>query len=507
MENPEKQKKVILLIRDGWGYRAGQEENAIASAKTPNSDFLTKKYPHVLVHCSGNDVGLPEGTIGNSEVGHLTIGSGRILLQELERINRSIKDGSFFKNEAFLSAIKNTKEKNTSLHIIGLCQTEGVHSDLNHLLALIELCHKENVKNLKLHLITDGRDSPVTNSLRHIEIVLNKINDIGIGEIATVSGRYYAMDRDKRWDRTKFAYDSIVKGQSNVYFDDPLMSIMESHNENITDEFIVPRVKNGYEGIKEGDSVIFFNFRTDRPRQLTQAMVEKDFSGFERQPLKICYVAMTNYYKPMNGLVAFNDIKISNTLGEVISKNNLKQLRMAETEKYAHVTYFFNGQREVPYDGEDRIMVPSQKVSTYDLKPEMSAYDITETLLKEIDTQKYDLIVVNLANPDMLGHTAVSKAIIKAVEVVDDCTGKIYERAVKNDYALIIFADHGNAEDQTPLWRTSHTLNDVPLILISDGVNLTLREDAGLKDIAPTVLDIMGIPKPEDMTGQSIIVH
>ncbi|MFA6269475.1 MAG: 2,3-bisphosphoglycerate-independent phosphoglycerate mutase, partial [archaeon] len=383
--------KVILVIRDGWGYRKESKENSILESKTPVTNKLMKEYPNTLLHCSGLAVGLPKGFQGNSEVGHMTIGSGRIIFQSLAKIDASIQDKSFFKNEAFLSTINNAKKNNSALHLIGLIQVEGVHAHLNHLLALLDLCKKEKFTNVKIHAITDGRDSPVTDSLKNIKIVEDKLKEIGFGEISTISGRFYAMDRDKRWERTEQAYDCIVKAESKIEFTNPIKTIKESHAQNVTDEFIVPRKRKGYTGIKENDSIIFFNFRTDRTRQLTQAIVESKFEGWERKPLKVFYVAMTQFYTPMNAHVAFTDVSLDNLLGKVVADAGKKQLRISETEKYAHVTFFFNGQQETPNRGEERILVQSPKVATYDLKPEMSVYEVTEKLVEEIKKADNDL--------------------------------------------------------------------------------------------------------------------
>lgn len=501
-------KKVILIIRDGWGYRKEKVKNAIAETKTPYTDKLMKEYPNTLIHASGEYVGLPEGYQGNSEVGHMTIGSGRIFYQSLAKINKLIETKEFFNIKEFLDAINNCKKYKTHLHIIGLIQTEGVHSHIEHLFALLKLCKQENFKEVYIHALTDGRDSPPTDSIKNLNSVLDKIKEFGLGKIMTISGRYYAMDRDKRWERTKKAYDCIVKGISPESFDDSITAIKNSHKNNITDEFIVPIKEKSYTGINDNDSIIFFNYRTDRTRQLTQAIVEKDFNGFERQQLKVFYVAMTQYYNPMNAKVAIKDESSNNLLGEVIADNNLKQLRISETEKYAHVTFFFNGQKEEPNKNESRILIPSPKVATYDLKPEMSVYEIKDKLVEEINKNDYSLIVTNLVNGDMVGHTGNIPAIKKAISAVDECLGKIVEAGLKNDYTILVFADHGNAEDQTEKWITSHTLNPVPLILISNDKTLKnskLKKDKGLQDIAPTVLEILGIQKPKEMTGESII--
>lgn len=501
-------RKIILVIRDGWGYRESREQNAIAEAETPNTDRLMREYPNVLIKTSGEAVGLPEGYQGNSEVGHMTIGSGRIIYQEMVRINKGIEDGSFYKIPEFNEAIEHSRRNKGRLHLIGLFQTEGVHSHLNHLLALLELCRRKNFADVCVHAVTDGRDAPVTDGLKHVKTVLDKLREIGFGEIVTLSGRYYTMDRDRRWERTKQAYDCIVNGESSEEFDDVTNKLNECYAKKETDEFIKPRKLRGYGGIRDGDSVVFWNFRTDRTRQLTQAIVEPDFSGFPRTPPRVFYVAMTQFYSPMNAKVAFKEHRIENLLGEVIAKKGLAQLRVSETEKYAHVTFFFNCQIEKPFAGEDRIMVNSPKVATYDLKPEMSANEVAERLVSEIQTGKYDFIAVNFVNCDMVGHTGIPEAIRKAVATVDGCVGKVVEAGLAKDYTLLVFADHGNAEDQTPEWRTSHTTNPVPLILVSKDKKLNkakLKGGLGLSSIAPTVLKLMGIEKPKEMTGESLI--
>ncbi len=501
-------RRVILVIRDGWGYRRGGEANMIANTPTPSTDRLMKNYPNTLLKCSGEAVGLPGGYQGNSEVGHMTIGAGRIIYQSMERINHAIKSGDFFNNPALLKAVDNCKSRKTTLHIIGLVQVEGVHSHLNHLMALLDLCRMKGLKNICIHAVTDGRDAPVMDSIKNVGAVAKKIKQIGFGKITTISGRYYAMDRDKHWDRTKRSYDCIVSGVCCEEFSDPIEQLRICHAAGETDEFIVPRKLKGYAGIKPKDSVIFFNFRTDRPRQLTQAIVEKDFKGWKRKPLDVVYVAMTQYYKPMNADIAFGEQSISNILGEVISRRGLRQLRISETEKYAHVTFFFNGQQEKPFRDEDRIMIPSPKVPTYDMKPEMSAYEIADRLVSEIKSEKYDFIVANLVNCDMVGHTGKFDAICKAVKAVDECAGTITKAALEKGFTTLVFADHGNSEDKTPKWESSHTINPVPFILVSPDVALKkarLRSGGGLSDVAPTVLDLMGIGKPKEMTGQSLI--
>ncbi len=501
MNKSSQKEKVILIIRDGWGYRKEKNFNFIAQAKTPNDDQLRKKYPRTIIKAAEEAVGLPSGYQGNSEVGHLTIGSGRIIDQSLYRINKSIKDGSFFNKKEFFKAINNCRKNNSSLHIIGLLQKEGVHSHMDHLLAILEICRKNNFENVFIHIITDGRDAPVKQGKNYLAELMAKNK---IGEIATISGRYYAMDRDKRWARTKKAYQTIIEGKSLKTFKDPLKEIQSCYRQGETDEFITPRKKEGYQGVKEKDSIIFFNLRTDRPRQLTQAIIEENFQGWKRKKINVFFVAMTNYYQAMSAEVVFKEIEIKNLLGEVLSKNNIKQLRISETEKYPHVTFFFNGQKEKPFKKEDRIMIPSPKVSTYDKKPEMSVREITNKVIKEINKNEYEFIVINLVNVDMVGHTGIKKAIIKAIEAVDQSVGEIVKAGLNNNYNLFVFADHGNAEDKSKKWGTSHTTNPVPFVLVSKN-KYKLKNNKGLKDIAPTVLKIMKIKKPKEMKGKLII--
>ncbi len=502
------QRKVLMIIRDGWGWRDECTDNAICQAPTPNSDRYMKEYPNTLLAASGLSVGVPEGYQGNSEVGHMTIGAGRIIFQSLVRINKAIADGDFFKNRAFLSAIENCRNRGTQLHIAGLLQTQGVHSHIDHLFALLDLCARENFHDVLVHVITDGRDAPVTESEVHIAALQKKLSDLGFGKIATVSGRFYAMDRDQRWDRTKKAYDCIVKALCDERFSDALELVKICHAADEMDEFIVPRAAQWYKGIQAGDSFIFFNFRTDRTRQLTRAMIDEDFPGWERKPLDIFFVAMTQFYAGMNARVAFEEQELHNLLGEVISRSGMKQLRISETEKYAHVTFFFNGQREEPFPGEDRVLINSPKVKTYDLKPEMSVFEIRDRLVEEIRSGKYSFIVTNLVNGDMVGHTGIPEAIMKAVSAVDQALGDIVEAGLSEGYDIMVLADHGNAEDQTPEWRTSHTTNPVPFILISsdEGLrNARLVQGRGLADVAPTVLAIFGMDKPVEMTGASLL--
>ncbi len=496
---------VVLIIRDGWGHRMGVKNNAIVQGNTLNTDRLMREYPQTLIGAAGLAVGLPAGYQGNSEVGHMTIGAGRIIKQSLVRINESIKKGDFEKNETFLEAIDNAKKHGTALHLVGLLQTEGVHSHMDHLFALLDLCKDQEFYNVHVHVITDGRDAPPKMSIKKLKKLTKKLKKLSFGSISTISGRYYSMDRDKRWDRTRKAYDCIVLGQAGEY-ENGITYLKESYKKEKTDEFLEPRKAVGYKGIQKNDSIIFYNYRTDRPRQLTQAIVEDKFDGWERTPSDVYFVAMTQYYKPMKAHVAFPDTLLTNLLGEVVSKSGMKQLRISETEKYAHVTFFFNGQNEESYEGEDRILIPSPKVATYDLKPEMSAYEVTDRLIEELDKDHYDLIVVNLVNGDMVGHTGVWEACLKAVETVDNCVERLVTKILEKKGVALVFADHGNIEDLSDKWGTSHTTNDVSFILISpEGKNIKIKQGGGLQDIAPTALDLLDIEKPEEMTGKSMV--
>lgn len=496
----------ILIIRDGWGYNPSRADNPINLANTPNEDTYLKQYPNSLLAASGEAVGLETGYQGNSEVGHLTIGSGRIIFQALARINKAIADGDFFKNPAFLKTIQSCQKSQTTLHLIGLLQDQGVHSHINHLFALLDLCQQQNFRNVAVHVITDGRDAPVTESLKHLASLKDKLSSLGFGSISTISGRYYAMDRDQRWQRTKEAYKTIVLGQGPE-FADPIEYVQHCHSNQETDEFIQPGRLADYTGFQPADGVIFFNFRTDRPRQLTKAIIDQDFLGFTRELIPVHCTTMTQYYEPITAEVAFPNISLDNLLGQVVSHAGLKQLRISETEKYPHVTFFFNGQVEKPNLNEDRIMIDSPKVATYDLQPEMSVASITSRLMTEIDKETYDFIVVNLVNGDMVGHTGQIPAIIQAIEAVDIAQGQIISTALEHGYTCLVLADHGNAEDKGPAVATSHTTNPVPVILVSNDQQLnqqSLVSGGQLQDVAPTILKLLGLPQPAEMTGRCL---
>lgn len=502
------QKPVILMIMDGFGI-APKEGNAIAAAKKPNLDRLFAANPVTQIGASGLKVGLPEGQMGNSEVGHTNMGAGRIVYQELTRITKSIKDGDFFKNPAFAKAIENCKKNDSALHIFGLLSTGGVHSHLTHILALVELAKKSGLTKVYLHAFLDGRDVPPKSGKDFVARCDEKLKEIGIGKIATVSGRYYAMDRDNNWDRLNKAYSAIVYGEGETAATAE-EAIQNSYDKNATDEFVLPTVVEKAGTVKANDSIIFANFRPDRARQLTRSFVDSAFNGFERKKgfFPVTFVTMAQYDAQMpNVTVAFPPEKLSNTLGEYISKQGMKQLRIAETEKYAHVTFFFNGGVETPYPGEDRILVKSPKVATYDLQPEMSAPEVTEKLVDAIHSGKYDMIILNFANCDMVGHTGVFEAAVKAVETVDTCVGKVTKAIADMDGVALITADHGNADkmvekDGKPF--TAHTTNPVPFCVV--GYPCKLREDGCLADIAPTMLQIMGLKQPTEMTGKSLIL-
>lgn len=506
-------KPVMLMILDGFGIAEASEGNAVSLAKKPNFDKLMKEYPHSMLEASGMAVGLPEGQMGNSEVGHLNIGAGRIVYQELTRITKAIADGEFFKNEELLKAIKNAKENNTALHLMGLLSDGGVHSHINHLKGLLEFAKNEGLKEVYVHAFMDGRDVAPSSGKEFIEKAEKMMKEVGVGKIATVSGRYYAMDRDNRWERVELAYNAIVRGTGNTATS-AVEAIQESYNDKKTDEFVVPTVvlEDGHptSTVKSGDSVVFFNFRPDRARELTRALTQKDFDGFNAEKLDLTFVTMTQYDKTFEGvMIAFKPQTLEDTLGEFIANKGLNQLRIAETEKYAHVTFFFNGGVEQPNENEDRALIASPKVATYDLKPEMSAYEVTEELLNRIDSDKYDMIILNYANPDMVGHTGVIPAAVKAIETVDECLGKVADKILEKGGSLFVTADHGNAETMidfktgTPF--TAHTIDPVPFVWVTKDTEGKTLENGKLSDIAPTMLQEMGLEAPSEMTGHSLI--
>ncbi len=501
-------KPVALIIMDGFGYNPDSYGNAITAAKKPNIDKYMKG-PHTLIGASGLDVGLPDGQMGNSEVGHTNIGAGRIVYQMLVKISKDIKDGTFFNNKAILSAMDNCKKNDSALHLMGLLSPGGVHSHMEHLFGLVEMAKKNGLDKVYIHAFLDGRDVPPSSAAEYMEQTVEELNKIGLGKIATISGRFYAMDRDNAWDRVEKAYSAIVYGEG-VNESEPVQAIKNSYANEITDEFMLPTVIEGGASVKEGDSVIFFNFRPDRARQLTRAFVDPDFSGFERKNgfFKTNFVCMAQYDASMpNVSVAYPPEQLTMTLGEYLSKSGKTQLRIAETQKYAHVTFFFNGGEEKQFEGEDRILIKSPDVATFDMKPEMSAYEVCDAVVDAINADKYDVIILNYANCDMVGHTGVFDAAVAAVEAVDECVGRMVEAILAKGGAALITADHGNADkmyepDGSPF--TAHTTNPVPLIAV--GIDGELREGGVLADLAPTMLEILEMPQPAEMTGKSLIV-
>ena len=501
---------VVLMVLDGYGLNERTEGNAIAMANTPVMDKLMKECPFVKGQASGLAVGLPDGQMGNSEVGHMNIGAGRIIYQDLTRITKAIADGDFFKNKALLAAMDNCKKNDSDLHLWGLLSDGGVHSHIEHLYGLLEMAKKQGLTKVYVHAFLDGRDTPPASGKDYIQQLQDKMDEIGVGKIASLSGRYYAMDRDNNWDRVQKAYDSLTKGEG-VQAENAVQAMEDSYAKEVTDEFVLPTVitENGkpLSVVKENDSVIFFNFRPDRAREMTRAFCDDKFTGFDRPFIKTTFVCFKDYDETIpNKLIAFEKEHITNTFGEYLAKCGKKQLRLAETEKYAHVTFFFNGGVEKPYEGEDRILVKSPAVATYDLQPEMSAYEVTDKLVAAIKTGKYDMIILNYANCDMVGHTGVFEAAVKAVEAVDECVGKVVAAIREMDGVALITADHGNADkmidaDGSPF--TAHTTNLVPFCVV--GYPCELREGGRLADIAPTMLKIMGLPQPAEMTGESII--
>ncbi len=500
-------KPVVLCIMDGFGKNDSDYGNAVVTAKTPRLDKIMAENPMTYIGASGMDVGLPDGQMGNSEVGHTNIGAGRVVYQELTRITKSISDGDFFENEALMGAVNNCKKNGSALHLMGLLSDGGVHSHNTHLYGLLDLAKKNGLSEVYVHCFMDGRDVPPTSGADFIKELYETTKEKGVGKIASVMGRYYAMDREKRFERVEKAYDAIAKSEG-AKFTCPYDMMQESYKNEVTDEFIVPASNESYNGMKDGDSVIFFNFRPDRAREITRAFVDSDFDGFNREKqLELYYVCMTQYDAEMpNVEVAYKPQSIDMPLGAVISENNLKQLRIAEYTKYAHVTFFLNGGEETVYDGEDRILIDSPDVPTYDLKPEMSAYEVADKVVENIENDKYDVIVVNFANCDMVGHTGIFDAAVKAVEAVDECVGKVFDAVEAKGGVMVITADHGNADkmyepDGSPF--TAHTTFPVPFIVT--GYDCELKEGGKLCDISPSLLEIMGLEKPVQMTGESLL--
>lgn len=503
-------KPLALIIMDGFGLTDVQNGNAIFAAKTPNLDRFFQNYPNTQIGASGMDVGLPNGQMGNSEVGHTNIGAGRVVYQELTRITKSVADGDFFLNEILLAAVENCKKNGTALHLMGLLSDGGVHSHNTHLYAILKLAKQNGLNDVFVHCLMDGRDVSPHSGKDFIQELLDQMAEIGVGKIATVIGRYYAMDRDNRWERVEQAYNAIVHGEG-IQNGDPVQAMEASYAEDITDEFIRPVVCTQGAELKENDSVIFFNFRPDRAREITRTLVDPDFDGFKRKEFfKLYYVCMTQYDATMpNVYVAFRPVSLDNTFGQYLADNSLTQLRIAETEKYPHVTFFFNGGVEAPYDGEDRALIPSPKVATYDLKPEMSAYEVTDEMLNRLDSGKYDVIILNYANCDMVGHTGVFDAAVQAVEAVDTCLGKVVDKILSMGGTALITADHGNAEtmyEDDGSAFTAHTTGPVPLIVAGAGdITLAPSMEGRLADLAPTMLKLLNLPQPAEMSGKSLI--
>lgn len=509
-------KPTVLMILDGYGLNDEQKGNAVAKANTPVMDKLMAECPFVKGNASGMAVGLPEGQMGNSEVGHLNMGAGRIVYQELTRITKEIQDGVFFQNEALLKAVTNCKENHSDLHLFGLLSDGGVHSHITHMYGILELAKREGIENVYLHAFLDGRDTAPTSGKGFVEDAQNKMKEIGVGKVATVMGRYYVMDRDNRWDRVEKAYKAIVEGIGETA-EDALTAVQQSYDKGENDEFVLPTIiteaGKPVATVKDKDSIIFYNFRPDRAREITRAFCDDEFSGFERVGGRknTTYVAFTEYDVTIpNKIVAFHKVEITNTFGEFLAANGKTQLRTAETEKYAHVTFFFNGGVEEPNQGEERLLVKSPKVATYDLQPEMSAYEVCDGLVNAIKSDKYDVIIINFANPDMVGHTGVEDAAIKAVEAVDECVGRTVEAIREADGQMFICADHGNAEQLVDYENdapfTAHTTNPVPFILVNYDEEYTLREGGCLADIAPTLIEMMGMEQPAEMTGKSLLI-
>lgn len=504
-------KPVMLLIMDGWGINPQKDNNAVFLGNTPNLDRLKANYPTTTLKASGEAVGIMEGQMGDSNVGHLNLGAGRVVYQDLVRLSKAIDNGEFFTNTEINELMDHVKAKESALHLLGLVSPGGVHSHTKHLYALLDLAKQKGLSKVFVHAFLDGRDVPPASAKAYLLELEDKLKELGIGKIATISGRYYAMDRDNRWDRVEKAYDAIVLGRGNEA-KNAVEALENSYKDDVTDEFVIPSVvmSDGKPTatVNTDDGIIFFNFRFDRARQLTRAFVDEDFEGFKRTKLDIKFLCMTRYDEKIDVPFAFSPIENKNTLGEWLSKKGKSQLRIAETEKYAHVTFFFNGLEETPFSFEDRILVPSPQVATYDLQPEMSAYGVTGKVIDAIDSDQYDCIIINYANGDMVGHTGDLLAAIKAVESVDSCVGKVVDAVLSKDGAVFITADHGNCEQMidydTGTPYTAHTLNEVPVILVSNQ-KYSLRESGILADVAPTLLELLGVDKPEEMTGKSLL--
>lgn len=504
-------KPLAIIIMDGFGLGSDGPDNAIARAKKPNLERIWKNYATTSLGSSGLSVGLPRGQMGNSEVGHLNLGGGRIVYQDYTRISLAVENGTLCQNPVLQEAMKIAQSANDGrLHLIGLFSDGGVHSHITHLFALLDMARDMGLREVYVHAILDGRDVPPKSALIYFEQLEEKFKQLGMGQVATVSGRYYTMDRDKRWERVEKAYRCLTEG-SGFHAMSAQQAVQEGYDRGESDEFLLPTVVDPEGIVKDGDSIIFFNFRPDRAREITRAFVDEGFTGFPRRKLNVRYTCMTQYDATLKVPVAFPPQNLTDTLGEVVSRAGLRQLRIAETEKYAHVTYFFNGGKETPNPGEDRVLIPSPKVATYDLKPEMSAYEVTDEIVRRIRTGDYDLIVLNYANPDMVGHTGIIEAAVKAIEVVDTCVGRVVTEVLAMGGAVLLTADHGNAEkmrdEKTGQPHTAHTINRVPFsLIINDGIKHALRDDGILADVAPTALELLNIPKPAAMTGKSLIL-
>ncbi len=503
-------KPLALIIMDGFGDRREESGNAIRAASTPNLDRIFAENPRTDIGASGMDVGLPEGQMGNSEVGHTNIGAGRVVYQELTRITKAIDEGTVYQNPVLTEAMESAKAKGTALHLMGLLSDGGVHSHQRHLYGLLEMAKRHGLQRVYIHCFMDGRDTPPSSGKDYIQALLRETERIGVGRIATISGRYYAMDRDNRWERVEKAYDAMVNGRGTQEAD-PVKVMADSYAAGVTDEFVVPTVCDPAGTIGAEDSVVFINFRPDRAREITRSLVDPEFAGFAREKglLPLCYVCMTQYDATMPGVrVAFPPQSLKDTFGQYISDRGLTQLRIAETEKYAHVTFFFNGGVEAPCPGEDRALIPSPKVATYDLKPEMSAFEVTDEVIGRLESGKYDVIILNYANCDMVGHTGVFEAAVKAVETVDQCVGRMVAKIQELGGAALITADHGNADqmwDEEGKPFTAHTTNPVPFVAVGTGAK-ALRDGGRLADIAPTMLEVLGLPQPQEMDGRSLLV-